>query len=643
MSRKKIIKLTAGIFAAVSVMMTFTGCNSKTESSIAEESPIVTEAVTEKNETEKKEYSVTQLCEGRSFDNIKSLQTCGENIYVYEQKSGVVEKEIARVIDASSGEVSDLDLSAVDYMYIQYMANDSESVCVTYCDNEGVQKMCSADIGSGKINADISLPDDTSLYALRSDDEGNFTALDKVYGDDFQHTVFSVYDSKTLEKISETDITPVLSSPASESVIDAILFPDALYVFSVDYRQDYTTVPYLYKIDLNGTQGEPMDYVTIEFEERKGNFIDIYRSESGNLCAVSTDDYAEYYVYEFKNPDENKPDVHTVKLPKNGNFIGTFQYPGYDFTCITSSGVTGYTFSDNKCEVVLSFGKELDAGLKDVFTVSSSGNTLCMYSVANAESGRAVTSVSRDGNVNFSTELTAGQGYASAFCTASDGYIIYSETYDPGVVKETASGFNTAYIFHILDEKGNPKSSFKVDSINDYGDAVIQDICSDSQNNICMLFQEFTGGSVSTVLYVTDRGGKVLNTIKSTEQGLLMSDLVVSGDDVYAVCSDSEGETVAVKVDVSSGKLSEPKSLQLSDSAVVISGSGESDIYYTDENKIFGYSFDTDSSEELIEFSSVPGNYDIIETYVFNDTAFICSEYNSETGQTGVICVEEKK
>lgn len=643
MNRKKIIKLTAGIFAAVSVMMTFTGCNGNTESSIAEESPIVTEAVTEKNETVKKEYSVTQLCEGRSFDNIKSLQTCGENIYVYEQKSGVVEKEIARVIDASSGEVSDLDLSAVDYMYIQYMANDSESVCVTYCDNEGVQKMCSADIESGKINADISLPDDTSLYALRSDDEGNFTALDKVYGDDFQHTVFSVYDSKTLEKISETDITPVLSSPASESVIDAILFPDALYVFSVDYRQDYTTVPYLYKIDLNGTHGEPMDYVTIEFEERKGNFIDIYKSESGNLCAVSTDDYAEYYVYEFKNPDENKPDVHTVKLPKNGNFIGTFQYPGYDFTCITSSGVTGYKFADNKCEVVLSFGKELDTGLKDVFTVSSSGNTVCMYSVANAESGRAVTSVSMDGNVNFSTELTAAQGYASAFCTASDGYIIYSETYDPGVVKETASGFNTAYIFHILDEKGNPKSSFKVDSINDYGDAVIQDICSDSQNNICMLFQEFTGGSVSTVLYVTDRGGKVLNTIKSTEQGLLMSDLVVSGDDVYAVCSDSEGETVAVKVDVSSGKLSEPKSLQLSDSAVVISGSGKSDIYYTDENKIFGYSFDTDSSEEMIDFSAVPGMYDIIETYVFNDTSILCSEYNSETGQTGVICVEEKK
>lgn len=643
MNRKNIIKQTAGIFAAVSVMMTFTGCNGKSESSIAEESTVVTEAVTEKNETVKKEYSVTQLCEGRSFDNIKSLQTCGDNIYVYEQKSGVVEKEIAKVIDASSGEVSDLDLSALDYMYIQYMANDSESVCVTYCDNEGIQKMCSADIGSGKINADISLPDDTSLYALRSDDEGNFTALDKVYGDDLPHTLFTVYDSKTLEKISETDITPVLSSPASESVIDAILFADTLYVFSVDYRQDYTTVPYLYKIDLNGTHGEPMDYVTIEFEERKGNFIDIYRAENGNLCAVSTEDYAEYYVYEFNDSDGNKPDVHTVKLPKNGNFIGTFQYPGYDFTCITSSGVTGYTFADNKYEVVLSFGKELDTGLKDVFTVSSSGNTVCMYSVANAESGRAVTSVSRDGSVNFSTELPANQGYASAFCTASDGYIIYSETYDPGAVKETASGFNTAYIFHILDEKGNPKSSFKVDSINDYGDAVIQDICSDSQNNICMLFQEFTSGSVSTVLYITDRGGKVLNTIESTEQGLFMSDLVVSGDAVYAVCSDSEGKTVAVKVDVSSGKLSEPKSLQLSDSAVVISGSGESDIYYTDENKIFGYSFDTDSREELIEFSAVPGMYDIIETYVFDDTAFICSEYNSETGQTGVICVEEKK
>lgn len=643
MNRKNIIKQTAGIFAAVSVMMMFTGCNGKTESSISEYSTVVTDAVTEKNEAVKKEYTVTPLGEEHSFDNIKSLQSCGDNIYVYEQKSGVVEKEIARVIDASSGEVSDLDLSALDYMYIQYMANDSESVCVTYCDNEGVQKLCSADIGSGKINADISLPDETSLYALRSDDEGNFTALDKVYGDDLPHTLFTVYDSKTLGKISETDITPILSSPDSESVIDAILFPDALYVFSVDYLQDYTTVPRLYKIDLNGIHGEPLDYVTIEIEDRKGSFLDIYKSESGNLCVVSTEDYAEYYVYEFKNPDENKPDVHTVKLPKSANFIGTFQYPGYDFTCITSSGVTGYTFSDNKYDVVLSFGKELDTGLKDVFTVSSSGNTVCMYSVVNAESGRAVTSVSREGSVNFSTELPAAQGYASAFCTASDGYIIYSETYDPGAVKETASGFNTAYIFHILDEKGNPKSSFKVDGINDYGDAVIQDICSDSKNNICMLFQEFTSESVSTVLYVTDRGGKVLNTIESTEQGLFMSDLVVSGDDVYAVCSDSEGETVAVKVDISSGKLSEPKSLQLSDSAVVISGSGESDIYYTDDNKIFGYSFDTDSREELIEFSAVPGEYDIIETYVFEDTAFLCSEYNSETGQTGIICVEEKK
>ena len=61
MNRKKIIKLTAGIFAAVSVMMTFTGCNSKTESSIAEESPIVTEAVTEKNETVKKEFCYSAL------------------------------------------------------------------------------------------------------------------------------------------------------------------------------------------------------------------------------------------------------------------------------------------------------------------------------------------------------------------------------------------------------------------------------------------------------------------------------------------------------------------------------------------------------------------------------------------------------
>ena len=45
----------------------------------------------------------------------------------------------------------------------------------------------------------------------------------------------------------------------------------------------------------------------------------------------------------------------------------------------------------------------------------------------------------------------------------------------------------------------------------------------------------------------------------------------------------------------------------------------------------------------MIDFSAVPGMYDIIETYVFNDTSILCSEYNSETGQTGVICVEEKK
>ena len=65
--------------------------------------------------------------------------------------NGAVQKEVSVLINSSSAESRDVDLSAVDYLYIQYMAGNEKNICMTYCDNENNLKMCLMDIETGKL------------------------------------------------------------------------------------------------------------------------------------------------------------------------------------------------------------------------------------------------------------------------------------------------------------------------------------------------------------------------------------------------------------------------------------------------------------------------------------------------------------
>ncbi len=634
MKKKDMIKIIAGLFAAVTVMASFSSCSGNDSSSVSEhKESSVSDSEADEPETVR-ELTALPVGTEHDYENIRTLQTAGDNIYIFEQKNEVVQRELSVMVSVHDRTKSDFSLEAADYSYIQYMAiNDNRTVMI-YCDDDNRQRMCSIDAETGKAVSDVEISGDVNYSNIRSDGNGNFTVIKNDYTGDLAEIHLEWFDGDTLESVKDINLSGGILKSDSEAVIDAFACPDgSAYIFGINYTPDFRTEPSLYKLDSEGN----LLWAKTDFDDWDEHFTGIYMGVNGNLCVATTLDYSEYYVRETDCETAELIEKHTINIPKFSNFISSLMLPGYDFTYISTAGVTGYNFKTGESETVLSFGEDLDPGLKDSFTASSCGDRIYFYSIANAESGRTVTAAGADGKTVYSRELDATYGYASAFCAAEDGTVVYAETYDPGGKKETSSGFNTAYIFHILDEKGNPKSSFKINEIDEYGDASIQKIAFGSDGNLYMLFQTFDNENIGTVVYVTDRSGKIIKKYDSTKQGFVITTLLVSSSGEKAVCIKGGEDGTTVVSFSPDGTLKEEFTVVLDDSDSILNGKGEHDLYWRSGDVIYGCGNGSDEADVIADLSGVLTG--INDIYIDSESRFICSTYDSETGETGVSAV----
>lgn len=640
MKKTDMVKRTAGIFALAAVMFSFSGCDSNVpQQSSNSESSVSIQDDSVKQQEETYGLKMTPVGADHVFDNIKSLQYSGENIYVYEQSSGVVQKEISTDINISESQSRDVDISAIDYLYIQYMARNEKELCMTYCDNENNLRICLIDIETGKLIADNPISIDEQIFSLRTDSNGNFTAVKNVYTDTGITYRYSVLDARDLTVISETDFSEKFIASENEIVTEAFSLQDgSIIFFTADYKPDFSIEEFFYRINPDGEAG----FTAKKIENQEGHPAGMYAHENGSICVCTTDDYSEYFVYEIDSKTGETKDVYTLDAGSDSKIISGFMLDGYDLTYISSAGVTGYSFKDGRKDVVLEFGKDLDPALRDSFTASSYGDSAYMYLVTNVESGRLVTSVNKDGKTEFSTELPTTLGYVSMFGTAPDGTVIYSETYDPGQKKETSTGFNMAYKFHVLDKKASPKSSFSIDEIDSLGDAVIQSIDIAENGDVYMLFQTFVDNVIGTRIYVTDKNGKILNRYILDSQSCYITDVVLSESGNYALCLDADNKTCYFRLDPEKPVIKdEYETLDISGSVAVLRGSGNCDVYFRDENRIFGYSLADRKETDILDLSELAGQTAVSEVYVINDSRIVCSTYDSETGETGVVILEK--
>ena len=641
MKRSYIIKLVSGLTALSVLSVPFTGCEKVPSSSVPSggsssgESAVVTEAGdAEVSAPEDENVKITEIIPDHQYENVDHVELCGDRYYIFERMSEAEEKEISVIASASSGEAKDLDISDAGYSYVQYAALGEKELALIYCDEENVQHLCSVDPVTGKKSTDRTFEENTYLSVLRNAGSDEFTSLCINYTGSGQNISLSWFKGSDLSVSREEKLSEKLELPESAYVIDAFALPDgSAYMCSVDYKMNFTTEYTIYRIDADGN----VTYRNVIPDDWNGSFVGMYVSESGNLCVCNTDDYSKFFVYEMKRETGELISEHTVETVKS-NYVGSISIPGYDFTYITPTGITGYSFADKKSEVVFKFGEDLDPLLKNVFTAASYGDSLYLYSMANIESGRRVTVAGSDNKEIFMTDLAADIGYASVFCAAPDGSVYYCETYEQPA-EDGSSG--NAYRFHVLDSTGKAKNIFTIDELKEASSGNILKMRFGSDGNLYLLVQSYKQNVPYTTIYVTDKDGKLKGKFSGEKEQLVITDMFVNSEKQQAVCINADSDSVFVDLDPEKQLMTE-KFRIAQDAGLAeffVDGTGKYDLYYIREKTIYGYNA-ADGSETVIVGL---GSADTEDTGIFVDSGerAVCSTYDQETGKTGVAVFEK--
>ncbi len=633
MKRKNIIKITAGIFAVSALLFSFTGCTGNKSGSSSEPDSKPESQASEVSEESvpgevKSDLTIKEAVPGHNYENIKLLQKAGERLYVFEQLSETVEKEVSSEISVSEKKVSSKSLKAAKYDYVQFAAVNEKKTALSYCDENYLQHLCTIDRETGEITADIEIPSENYISFLKNDGDKLFTAININYTETGQVIHFNWFDGNDLKTVRDENLTEKLDIPETAVVVDAVASPDgSLYVMTVDYKMNFTTECTLHRIDAEGN----VSYDNVTPEEWKGTFVGMYFDGNGNLCLCNTEDYSQFYVYKLNNETGELIKEHKIAdIPKHSNFINTLSLPGYDFTFLGPAGIYGVSFDTEKTETVVSFGEDLDSSLKSAFIASSFGDTIYMYNSSAEESGSMVTAAGADGKEIFSTELKAERGYASAYCVSPEGTVVYAETYDPGTGAETVSGTNSAYLFHVMDSNGNMKSNFSVAELEKLNDSTIVSMRFGDDGNIYMLFYDHSKGYPVPYIYVSDLEGNFKGMFDGEKEQVAIGALTETSEGLAAVCADSDGNSIFMSFDLASKKLKEKYRMKPADGATFIPGRGKYPVYYVKESKICGYDPASETETALADTSSL--GIEIMDVTVLSDTEFLCSTYDSETG-----------
>ncbi|MBP0961273.1 MAG: hypothetical protein J5864_03945 [Oscillospiraceae bacterium] len=288
--------------------------------------------------------------------------------------------------------------------------------------------------------------------------------------------------------------------------------------------------------------------------------------------------------------------------------------------------------------MVLKFGEDLDPLLKNVFTATSHGDQLYLYTLASIESGRTVTAAGSDGGEIFTADLTTDTGYASAFCAAPDGSVYYCETYDQP--DENGSSANV-YRFHVLDSTGNAKRIFTIDELKEASNGNVISMRFGGDGNLYLLVQTYNLGYPYTTIYVTDTEGNLKGKFSGEKEQLVITEMLVTSEAQRAVCINADSDYVIVNLDLEKQLMTEEFRLTQEDSMAedIVCGTGEYDLYYIREKTVYGYNAADGSETAIVSVDS--DDVEPIVTFVDSGKRALCTTYDQETGKTGVSIFEK--
>ncbi len=196
-------------------------------------------------------------------------------------------------------------------------------------------------------------------------------------------------------------------------------------------------------------------------------------------------------------------------------------------------------------------------------------------------------------------EGSQGNSYINNMCVDSEGNIwiaeeIYAYHYD-----EEGTYYNdgTQYTLRKLDATGTEIASVDLSEI--IGDQEYFYINSFIVDNDGVLY--LTGGGSEEGVYVVDTDGTLLGIIAPEEENVWISSLVMLKDGTVAAMASSENGYVLKTVDKTAKAFGDDVPVPYN-VYNLINGGGEYDYYYNDSYSLYGYTAETETATQLVNW-----------------------------------------
>lgn len=635
--------------AAASLMMTsITGCDDNGR--IGEESQLHT-SLPEKQNVEN--YSTKSLGMPQDINYAQSIHYSNGNIYVSGYRTSLEISEYSKMLNIKTFESEEFTFD-FPINYINKVLMDKENIYVSYTDEDYNTIFSSVDRKTGKELIRNKIDDFCNIKDIFSDNQGNICTLninqDSVFNDPSSESILSIYN-KDLTLKETVNLNQKLGLQENEQITRII--PDgrkSYYAVSCCNAQPFTSSTMteiktkLYKF----SDDYKIQFETENFgEDDTGSGIsDCFMTSDGNLYAAFFTNNLSRKILHIDELDGNV--IDSYEIPDAAVFFGSTDEYDVIYQTFNNEGLYGYNFQTGESSMLFTYDEELGAEFSNITSYSICGDNMLVNTENSDDNSISIFVMDETGKVNNEIRLTSQN---------KDGYIenIHVSGTDQIYCFESAEirsddndlSYIKSYTVDKFDSSGKLLDRMDLsDELGNENQIFVEDIITDNDDDIFILYQRETEEDSRTLLTVIDKNGNIKNTSPLSEslENIKMASLT---DGTVCVVGVKDKKIFISKIDENNGMVIEEE-IQAqteaisTENCVIYQGDEKYNFYYKTDNILYGYSLKSDESTEVFDIEKINWDIDVQTLYPINESRIICMGFSNDACDTEQIYIVDK-
>lgn len=507
--------------------------------------------------------------------------------------------------DMNDGTFSEINTDQLSDKYITAVYMDENGI-ITGSRNGSIS-LDGKDIFSlspGKSARSFYKNQNDELIIISADNSNNFWA--------------NICSSTAYEMKDEYNFTEICNLEFGTGILN-VHFKDGLFYLISEKYEDNKRINDIYVISDEKTVVSKFENVLPDTE---GYYENSYINKRGNICVMfrSLSDSSLVSIDEIDISDGTRINTYEDKFEQVSLLTFPHSTETYDFMYWDGGKIYGYDADNVKRQELINRSDE-ENYLSDCYCAAFYGNRIILYSIdTQSQDTPVMYSINKEGkqkNAVMSSDYTE-TGRAESIIVLSDGRMCISEC------------TRGKYVLRIIDENGKTVSSVSPCSEND--EVLTGIACAGQDGEIYFVQKADTEKGKMIKVSVFDESGNIRRETDITDnaENIFVKGVFGSeGSDflIYELNTSESIESFASEIDYGNGTLKKG----IMEGICGICENAEGNLWFYTNDGVYDYDKDTDSSEELINWSESDIISQVYSVCYKSEDSFICIT-NDKTG-----------